>query len=122
MQAPPRGAADGAIPETELARVRRRCEARIPPQYRDQLRIEFEQRGNALTILECRPPWRAGLGPEWTRHGIARLRYNASRGVWNLFWRGRNLRLQRYEHCPPSAHVADLLVEIERDPTGIFWG
>jgi hypothetical protein len=111
-----------AIPETELARVRRWCEARIPAQHRDQLRIEFEQRGNVLTILECRPPLSAALGPEWRRHGIARLRYTASSAVWHLFWRDRNMRFHRYEPCAASAHVADLLVEIERDPTGIFWG
>jgi len=111
-----------AIPETELARVRRWCKARIPAQYRDQLRIELEQHGNALTVLECRPPWRADFGPEWSRHGIARLRYNASRGLWSLFWRDRNLRFHRYDLCTPSTHVDDLLAEIDRDATGIFWG
>ena len=111
-----------AIPETELARVRRWCTGRITAQHYDQLRTEFEQRGNALTILECRPAWRPDLGPGWSRHGVARLRYNASRGLWSLFWRDRNLRFHRYELCPPSAHVADLLAEIDRDPTGIFWG
>ena len=111
-----------AIPETELARVRRWCEARVPAQHHDQLRIEFEQRGNVLTILECRPALGAALGPEWRRHGIARLRYTASSAVWHLFWHDRDMRFHRYEPCAASAYVADLLVEIERDPTGIFWG
>lgn len=111
-----------AIPETEVARVRRWCRRRLAVQQHDQLRVEFEQPGNALTILECCPAWRPDLGPGWSRHGVARLLYNASSGAWSLFWRDRNLRIHRYEHYPPSAHVADLLAEIDRDPTVIFWG
>jgi hypothetical protein len=27
-----------------------------------------------------------------------------------------------YELAPPSSNVEDLLAEVNRDPTGIFWG
>jgi hypothetical protein len=39
-----------------------------------------------------------------------------------LYWRDRNLRFHRYEQLPPSPHIDDLLQEIDRDPTAIFWG
>jgi hypothetical protein len=39
-----------------------------------------------------------------------------------LYWRDRNLRFHRYDQLPPSPSIGDLLTEIERDPTAIFWG
>jgi Protein of unknown function (DUF3024) len=39
-----------------------------------------------------------------------------------LYWRDRNLRFHSYDLLAPSNRVDDLLDEINRDPTGIFWG
>ena len=75
-----------------------------------------------LTIVECRPPWRADLGAEWTRFPIARLRYVKSTGVWSLLWRDRNLRFHAYDLAAPTASIEELLAELDRDPTAIFWG
>lgn len=75
-----------------------------------------------MTILEYRPPWRADYGPNWTRFPIARLRYTKTRRQWSLYWRDRNLRFHLYEPAPATSSVEDLLAEVDRDPTGIFWG
>ena len=53
---------------------------------------------------------------------IARLRYTAATTSWTLLWRDRNLRFHIYDLLPPSHSVQDLLAELDRDPTGIFWG
>jgi hypothetical protein len=112
-------AADG-LPELDVNRVRRWCEKRVPVQLRDQLTVECDLAPRHLTILECRPPWREGFGPEWTRFPIARLRYTKITGTWSLYWRDRNLRFHEYYRISPSRHVDDLLAEIDRDPTAIF--
>jgi hypothetical protein len=39
-----------------------------------------------------------------------------------LYWRDRNLRFHIYDLLAPSRRVEDLLTEIDRDPTCIFWG
>ena len=75
-----------------------------------------------LTIVACRPPWRKDMGAEWTRFPIARLRYTKATGQWSLYWRDRNLRFHVYDRIKPSPHIDDLLQEIDRDPTAIFWG
>lgn len=62
------------------------------------------------------------MGPEWTRFPIARLRYTKSRTEWSLYWRDRNLRFHRYDLVEPTAEIRRLMDEIDRDPTGIFWG
>lgn len=110
------------LPELDVARVRRWCDQRVPAHVRDQVRVECDVAVRHLTILECRPPWRDDLGPEWTRFPIVRLRYTKAHRRWSLYWRDRNLRFHAYDRVPPSARVEDLLVEIDRDPTGIFWG
>ena len=110
------------LPELDIARVRRWCEERVPPHARDQVRVECDVAPRHLTIVESRPPWREGTGPEWTRFPIARLRYTQADRTWSLYWRDRNLRFHRYDQLAPSPHIDDLLQEIDRDPTAIFWG
>ena len=110
------------LPELDIARVRRWCQQRVPPHIRDQVRVECDIGSRHLTIVECRPPWREDIGPEWTRFPIARLRYTQATRMWTLYWRDRHLRFHRYDQLPPSPSIDDLLTEIDRDPTAIFWG
>lgn len=113
------------IPDTDLARVQRWVRERndhLPVEARPLLRFELDVTNRALTILECRPPWRPDMGAEWTRRPAARLRYTESRREWSLYWPDRHSKFHRYELAPPSARVGNLLVEIDRDPTCIFWG
>lgn len=113
------------IPELGLARIRRWVEglnADLPERARGLIRYELDVTDRTLTVLECRPPWREGFGPEWTRFPIARLRYTKTRGEWSLYWRDRNLRFHEYTLAFPTPHVEELIAEIERDPTAIFWG
>lgn len=96
------------------------CEKRVPPEFRDQVRLEHSARGNTLTLAEIRPHWRrAG---ESTRAEIARFRFRPETGTWHLYCRDRKGRWHLYEPAPPSAYIRTLLDEVDRDPTGIFWG
>ncbi|WP_446220485.1 DUF3024 domain-containing protein [Micromonospora sp. IBHARD004] len=78
------------LPELDVARVRRWCDQRVPERVRDQVRIECEEAARHVTVVECRAPWRADIGPEWTRLPVARLRYTMSNGTWALYYRDRN--------------------------------
>jgi hypothetical protein len=111
-----------ALPELAVLRVQRWCRERVPEHARHQVRVECEVEPRHLTIVERRAPWREDLGPEWTRFPIARLRYTKTRSTWSLYWRDRNLRFQEYDLVAPSANIDELLTEVDRDPTGIFWG
>jgi hypothetical protein len=111
------------LPELDVARVRRWADQRVPDHAREQLRMELDVDARSITILECRPPWQPDRDEDqWTRFPIARLRYTTTRGEWTLYWRDRNLRFHRYDRIQPSPTVGDLLDEIDKDPTGIFWG
>ena len=75
-----------------------------------------------LTIVECRPPWQTDLGTGWTRFPVARPRFTRTTRLWSLYWRDHNLKFHAYEPEPASASIEDLLTEIDRDPTALFWG
>jgi Protein of unknown function (DUF3024) len=110
------------LPETDVVRVRRWCHDKVPEHVRDEVRIEVDVAERHLTIVECRPPGRTEMGSDWTRFPIARLRYAKTRGVWSLYWRDRNLRFYAYDLVSPMASIEELLAEVDRDPTAIFWG
>lgn len=111
------------VPEFDVARVRRWAAQRVPEHARDQIRIELDVSDWTVTILERRPPPDPErMGPEWTRIPIVRLRYTKSRAEWSLYWRDRNLQFHRYDLVKPTADIGELITEIDRDPTGIFWG
>jgi hypothetical protein len=111
-----------ALPGLDVAAIRHYCEQRVPPHALHQVRVEAVVSRGAVTIVERRAPWREDFGPEWTTGAIARLRYAASTGLWTVFWRDRNARWHRYDLIEPSSDITVLLDEVDRDPTGIFWG
>ncbi|KAA8946833.1 DUF3024 domain-containing protein [Mycobacterium sp.] len=94
----------------------------MPAEIRDEVRVEVDVAERHLTIVECRRSWRADAGAEWIRFPIAGLRYTKTTGMWSLYWRDRNLRFHAYDLVSPTAGVEELLVELDRDPTAIFWG
>jgi len=111
-----------ALPETDVVRVQRWCRARVPERLWGEVRVEVDVADRHLTIVECRPPWRSDIGPEWSRFPIARLRYLKATRLWSLYWRDRNLRFHEYDRVPATGNIEELLAEIDRDPIAIFWG
>lgn len=111
-----------ALPELDVARVRRWCAARVPERARHQVRVECQVGALHLTIVERRAPWSEDFGPDWTSLPIARLRYSAAERSWTLYRRDRNLRFHAYDLLAPTPSVERLLEELDRDPTAVFWG
>jgi hypothetical protein len=111
-----------ALPELDIARAQRWCAARVPEHASHQVRVGCQVAPRHLTIVERRPPWSEDSGSEWTSFPIARLRYTAAQKSWTLYWRDRDLRFHIYDLLAPSNRIEDLLNEIDRDPTCIFWG
>jgi Protein of unknown function (DUF3024) len=110
------------VHEPALTLVERFCEECVPPEARAAMRVEHSVRGNAITIVERRPPWSELVGPEWTSMKIAQLRYDPTERTWTLYCADRNERWWPYDSAEPSADIEDLLAAVVEDPTGIFWG
>lgn len=112
------------LPQTQAQEVEQVlgefCRREPPPHVRSQLEYAVRIDGNAVTLVELRPAFRADIGR--TESLVARFRFNAKEGLWQLFWRDRNLWWHRYSRVRPARRLATLFAEVRRDPTGIFWG
>ena len=110
------------LPERDVAAIKSYCEQRNDPETSDQMRVEAQVEPATVTIVERRAPWRPDFGPEWSTVNVARLRYTATKREWTLQCADSNGRWSRYEYMNPVGRIDVLLNEIDRDPTGIFWG
>lgn len=111
-----------SLPETDLRRIEKFCAQLWPERFHAEVRGEMHVRGRNVTICETRAPW-DGQG-EWTHFRIAQLRFRPDSADWKLYWADRNDRWHEYDaHGPAmSGSCADLLAEIDDDPTAIFKG
>ena len=72
-----------------------------------------------LVLYESRPAFRAPH--EWHEHDVAKFRFVKS-AACELFCQFRDLKWHSYEPLPESSDLETLVAEVQRDPTGIFWG
>jgi hypothetical protein len=110
-----------AVPDLARDELRRFCDAHTPAHMRDQMRLEATIRGNSITIADWRPLWPDKPG-DWVSTNVAQLRYDPEDGRWTLYWPDRNSRWHRYDGLLPTTDLAEVLAEINADPTCIFWG
>jgi len=109
------------IKELAEQKLKKYCDERIPVHVRDKLRLSYGFRGNTVTLFEERAPWRAEM-TEWTSHSVAQMRFDQKTNKWTLYCADRNGKWHKYEGLSPTGDIALILKEIDRDPTGIFWG
>jgi hypothetical protein len=58
----------------------------------------------------------------WTESPVAQFRFDEKTKKWDLYCRDRNSKWYLYSEIDSSANFDGLLKEVDRDPTGIFWG
>lgn len=92
----------------------------LPQHARDQLRHGFRIGTNDIVIFESRPAFRAPH--EWHDMDVAKIRFVRAAKEWRLFCQFRDLKWRAYEPFPSADTFDELFVEVQRDPTGIFWG
>jgi len=100
-----------ALPETDLHRILLWARDRVPEHLWDEVRVEADVADRYVDIVEVRPPW-DGVG-ERTRFPIACSGYTRATGLWAIFWRDRNLKLQEYPRKRRAENVQSLLDHIE---------
>jgi hypothetical protein len=101
--------------ETKLTEY---CERKNPMDIRDQVKLIFQISRDKVTLIETRRYYR---DPSiWTENPVAQFRFDNQK--WTLHCMDRNSRWHLYDLLDPSADFDDLLKELDRDPTGIFWG
>ena len=113
-----------ALPETTRRAAEKAlsefCARRIPVHLRDEIRLGFRFRGDSVTLFEERPAF--GQDETWVEIPVAQFRFDAEPKEWTLFCSDRNSRWHEYLDSGPEHDLEKLLREVDRDPTGIFWG
>lgn len=109
------------VPETDLARIRRWCAARVPSEAAHQVRVVGLVDGPRVVITEERPPWDREATAPWETYPLARLTYVATTRHWKLEVSAEGDRFRKYARRPSGA-LEGLLEEIDADPTFVFWG
>ena len=113
-----------ALPETvrvsALSRLNAYCERRAPESVRDEVEVEARLRGDKITIVERRAPWRPDFGPEWTESKVAQIEFHPAVRTWRLFAYDRNERRVVYPFLPATRDLDGVIDELERDPICIF--
>ena len=112
-----------ALPELDVARVQRWCAARVPGHARPPSPRRVPGRPTTTSRSPSGAP--PGARTSGRNEPASRSRACATTTAgksWALYWRDRNLRFHIYDLLAPSNRVDDLLTEIGRDPTCIFWG
>lgn len=109
-----------ALPETEQQRVEnllgRLCEQRSIP---DQVKLQHDIRGNRVTLTESRPLF---IDPAILNEvKVAQFEYSPSSLNWTLYWYDRKNRRQPYPTGRNRDTLEKLVIEVDSDPTGIFW-
>ena len=94
---------------------------RMPPRVADKIRLSYTFRGNSVTLWENRAPWSPTM-TGWTKSAVAQLRYNPKARTWMLYWRDRNTKWHEDEGLAPVKNLDLIFAELDRDPTGIYWG
>lgn len=97
------------------------CAGKLPPEQRDQIRLEIEFDGENVTLSESRPHIRqAGV---WTRLPVARFRFNLASGTWTLY-RPKLGQSETWQIYPgkPERDLDKLIRLLETDESGAFWG
>ena len=105
------------LAEAQMAKF---CKDRIPLEYQNEIKMSYRIRGQSMTLYESRPAM-FDKG-EWHDMAIAQFRYSDEDGKWTLYCADRNGKWHFYMECEASSNFQDLIDEVEKDPTCIFFG
>ncbi len=108
-----------AVPEKDLARIRRWCEAWVSDESPERVRLEEETDDKHVVLYKRHAPWRDG--EKATTEIVARLRYSKKTGLWRLHWVDRAGKFHHYDKFP-ARDVQSLLDFLSTTKDPVFWG
>ncbi len=93
---------------------------RPPLELRDKIREGQRISGQSILLFYERPAFRRPK--EFIESSIAKIRYNRTRNVWQIYWQRADLKYHSYKPHPEAATLSDALAVINADPHGCFFG
>jgi hypothetical protein len=108
--------------ESELERLGKFCETRVPASAREELRLGYEAEPSQITLFECRPPWSEEAGSTWTRVDVAQFQFTPSTGRWALYYKDSADEWHPHPNVAAATTIEPLLKVVDDDPTNVFRG
>jgi len=81
----------------------------VPAHVKDKIKIIYEFYGDAVTLIETRPPWDGSDRP-WTKCKVAKFKFNRLSKKWTLYCFDRNSKAHEFQGCPPSSELLKLVI------------
>ena len=97
------------------------CINRIREDARDNLRLIFKINEDLVTLILTRPYFKKDRS-QWAERSVAQIRFDNENKKWLLYFIDKNNSWRLYDLIQPIDDFDDLLKELDRDPTGLFWG
>jgi hypothetical protein len=86
----------------------------------DQVRVGYRIERSSVVLFESRIHWKNRT--DWLEHRVAKFQFVATINRWRLFCQFSDLEWRGYAPLPEAETLAELVREVDADPTGIFWG
>jgi len=98
------------------------CNRKVPAEIRNQVRLVYSVTGNTVTLYEERPT-QTQLEKR-VKRPLAQFRWNSTDQLWRLYCtklRGLEGWLP-YPHSKPTKTIDELVLALDQDQSGVFWG
>jgi len=96
------------------------CRKRSPDHLKDKLSIEYRVKGHDVVMFERRPYW--DDPKEIIEIPVAKMKFVRTSNEWRLYWMRRDRKWHGYEMLNPGKALQRLIVEVDVDPHGCFFG
>lgn len=93
---------------------------RPAPEIRSQLDLNYEIKGQSVTLNEIRPGWNSP--EEVLTIGYAKATYVKKQNVWKVFWKRADNKWHAYKPQPTVKALTDFLTLVNQDEYGCFKG
>lgn len=101
--------------ETKLSKY---CQDKMSGHTRQVVRLEYKINENYVTLFEIRP-----LNVStWIGNPVVRFLFNDDTKKWDMHYFDSEQECWPYINVDSNANLDELLKEVDRDPTGVFWG
>jgi len=85
-----------------------------------EVQLQYHIRGKSVTLVESRPFF---VDPKtWFEMKVAQFEFNPETGIWTLYWFSMKNKRFPYPTGRNRDTLEKLVLEVAKDPTGIFWG
>lgn len=102
--------------EKELALY---CKEKVPPCFRNEVRIGFHIEGAQVTLFEERITQSNASG--WSGRRVAQFRFHADLNQWSLHYPAASDCWRLYLNVGPTLNFKRLLQAVDNDPFHSFW-